>query len=45
MRKTDIPVQLVEIAIPILIEVVCVTTFIAAAFVWLIILATPTVPV
>lgn len=40
MRKHE-PVELVQIAIPILIEVVCVSLFIAGVMAWVIIMATP----
>lgn len=38
------PVELVQIGLPILIEVVAVALFVAAGFVWMIIAATPGVP-
>lgn len=40
MRKPD-PVELAKIGIPVLVEAVAVTLFIAMAMAWLIILATP----
>jgi hypothetical protein len=44
MRDRE-PVEIVAIALPVLIEAVVVTLFIAAGFVWLIVLATPGAPV
>lgn len=41
MRERRDPVELVQIGIPVLIEVAAVSLFIGAIFVWLIILATP----
>lgn len=43
MRRPD-PVEIVKIGVPVLIEAVVVTLFIAACAAWLILLATP-VPV
>lgn len=43
MRKPD-PVEIVQIAIPVLIEAVCVTIFIGCAMAAVIIFATPVVP-
>jgi len=40
MRKPE-PVDLVQIGIPVLVEAVAVTLFIAACAVWIIIAATP----
>lgn len=44
MRRRREPVEIVQIAVPVLIEVVCVTTFIAGLMVWVIVMATPAVP-
>lgn len=41
MRKRPDPVELVQIAIPVLIEAVAVTFAIGVAIMWVIILATP----
>ena len=40
MRRPD-PVEIVAISLPVLAEIAAVSLFIAAGFVWLIILATP----
>jgi len=44
MRKPE-PVEIAEIAIPVLIEAVCVTLMIGCAMAIVIIMATPAVPV
>jgi hypothetical protein len=41
MRRRPDPVEIAKIGIPVLIEAVAVTLFIAMIFVWLIIKATP----
>ena len=40
MRRPD-PIEVVQIAVPVLIEAVCVSLFIAAIMVWVIVMATP----